>query len=47
MPVYMEKDMLLMWWCTQCCVDVHKTELYIWIIQIIADNSERHVSVFL
>ena len=30
---------------TQCCVNVHKTELYIRIIQIIADNSERHVCV--
>jgi hypothetical protein len=30
---------------TQCYVDVHKAELYVWIIQIIADNSERHVCV--
>jgi hypothetical protein len=29
----------------QCIVDVHKTELYAWINQIIADNSERHVCV--
>ena len=26
-------------------VDVHKAALYIWIIQIIADNSEGHVCV--
>ena len=32
---------------TQCYADVHKAELYIWIIQIIADNSERHVGIFL
>ena len=30
---------------TQCFVDVHKTELYTWIIQIITDNFERHVCV--
>jgi hypothetical protein len=30
---------------TQCYVDVHKAELYGWIIQIIVDNSERHVCV--
>jgi len=31
---------------TQCFVDVHKTELCTWIIQIIADNSGRHVCVY-
>ena len=30
----------------QCSVDKHKAELYIRIIKIIADNSERHVYVF-
>jgi len=30
---------------TQCYVDMHNTALYIWIIQIIADNSEGHVCV--
>ena len=30
---------------TQCYLDVHKAALYIWIIQIIADNSEGHVCV--
>jgi len=29
----------------QCIVDVHKTELYTWINQIIADKSERHLCV--
>ena len=28
---------------THCFVDVYKTELYIWIIQIIADHFERHM----
>jgi len=28
---------------TQCYVDVQKAELHIWIIQIIGDNSERHL----
>ena len=31
---------------TQYFVEVNKTELCTWIIQIIADNSERHVCVF-
>jgi hypothetical protein len=28
---------------TLCYLDVHKAELHVWIIQIIADNCERYV----
>ena len=28
---------------TQCYVDVHRSDLYVWIIHIITDNSERHM----